>query len=320
MTRVFVTGADGFIGRAVCQALARKGYTVVAATRRGDAVPGAAEVCRIGDIGDATARNWDQWVGGMNAIVHLAARVHIMNDHAEDPLWAFRRVNTEATRLLASSAQEAGVQRFIFLSSIKVNGEETTTAPFTESDPARPEDAYGRSKWEAEKILNEVGSPSSMEVVILRPPLVYGPNVKANFLSLLKVCDTGLPLPFGGMTTNRRSFLYVQNLAQAICQTIGNRAAAGRTYLLSDGPPVSTAELAGLIRTALGRPARLLPLPPGLCRGILARAGKGAMADRLMNSLAVDDRRIRADLEGWPPFSLQEGLRQTIDWYRQSRP
>jgi len=317
MIRVLVTGADGFIGRAVCIALAEAGHHVIAGTRSGRAVTGADENRRLGDLGHP--EGMDRWVANIDAIVHLAARVHIMAENASDPLAEFRRVNVEGTHTLAAAARKAGVQRLVFLSTVKVNGEATTYTPFCENDPARPGDSYGQSKWEAEQILRDMGSDGTMETVILRPPLVYGPGVRANFLSLLKLSDTGLPLPFGSMTKNRRSLIYVKNLAQALCRTISHPAAAGKTYLISDGQAVSTAELVRTIRAALDRPARLIPLPPALCRGILACAGGIAAADRLTGSLVVDDSRIRHELDWTPRFSLHEGIGETVAWYRQTQ-
>lgn len=320
MTRILVTGADGFVGRAVCLALADENHAVIAGSRQGGAVAGATELRPMGELADATPTDYDRWVGDVDAIVHLAARAHVMDDRAADPLAAFRRINVDATRLLADAARRAGIRRLLFLSSAKVNGEATMDTPFTEEDPPGPDDSYGQSKWEAERILRDSATDGPLETVILRPPLVYGPGVRANFLSLLKLCDTGLPLPFGGLTKNRRSLIYVKNLALAICHTIDHPAAGGKTYLVSDGPAVSTADLVGTIRMALGRPARLIHLPPTVCRGILTCAGKGAAADRLIGSLVVDDSRIRQELDWQPPFSFQAGMRETIDWYRRTCP
>lgn len=325
MTRTLVTGADGFVGRAVCLALAQIDHTVIAGTRQGSPVPGAAETLPMGELADAQTKDCDRWVKDIDAIVHLAARVHVLDDQATDPLGAFRLVNVDATRLLAEAAKRTGVRRLVFLSSVKVNGETTKDSPFAENEPARPEDAYGQSKWEAEQVLHDtasegVGSDRSLEITILRPPLVYGPGVSANFLSLLKLSDTGLPLPFGGLTKNRRSLIYVKNLAQAVCNTVDHPSAGGKTYLISDGQAISTAELVRTIRSELDRPARLIPIPPALCKRILACAGRGAVADRLTSSLIVDDSRIRHELAWKPRFSLQEGIGETIAWYKQTRP
>ena len=315
--RVLVTGADGFVGTAVCAALAERGHHVIAATRNGARVPDADEARLLGDLaqlGDA-----DALVSDAEAIVHLAARVHVMDDMAADPLAEYRRVNVAGTRRLAEAAARRGVGRLVFLSSVKVHGEATPDRAFTEDDAPDPQDAYGRSKWEAEQALAEIAARDGLETVTLRAPLVYGPGVKGNFLSLLTLCDSRRPLPLGGVTKNRRSLIYVDNLADAVCTTLEHANAAGEIFLVSDGLPVSTAVLVRGLRTALGRPDRLLPVPPRLLRLALATIGRGGAADRLTGSLAVDVSCIRTTI-GWrAPWALQAGLTATADWYRHER-
>lgn len=322
--RILVTGAGGFIGGALCRVLAAKGYQVIAGLRRaGDAIgaPGAVQTRVLGDLGGEDDPG--PALAGVDTVVHLAARAHMIADPARDPLSEYRRVNVNGTRRLARAALEAGVTRMVFLSSVKVNGEATFGTPFTDEDAAKPEDAYGLSKWEAEQALVELSGASNggaMETVVLRAPLVYGPGVKANFLSLLKLSDSFLPLPFGGLGRNRRSLIYLGNLTDALCRALTHQAAAGRTYLVADSEPVSTAGLVRGIRRALGRPARLLPVPQAALRAGLVMAGRRTAADRLLGSLAIDAGGIRREL-GWnPPYTLEQGLQATAAWYRGSLP
>ena len=314
MIRVLVTGADGFVGRAVCADLAKKGHHVIAGTRSGNAVAGAHEMRKLGDLGRPS--EVESWGIETDAIVHLAARVHVMNDKTADPLAEFRRVNVEGTRALAEAAERASVKRLIFLSTVKVNGEATTGQPFSEAAPPNPQDSYGQSKWEAEQLLSEISAGGKLETVTLRVPLVYGPGVRANFLSLLKLCDTNIPLPFGALTDNRRSLIYVRNLADAIAEALENQVAAGKTYLVADGAPVSTAALVDTIRTTLERRPRLWSISPALLRGTLSLVGKANAADRLAGSLEINSDAIEKGL-GWsPPWSLQSGIAETVSWYR----
>lgn len=313
MSRVLVTGADGFIGRAVCAALADKGHHVIAGTRTGRDVPGAHESRALGDIAHPEGR--DRWVADTEIIVHLAARAHVTRDTSLATLGAFRRVNVDGTRALAETAARRGIQRIVYLSTVKVHGETTTDNPFVETDIPDPHDAYAVSKWEAEQLLADIGSRNQLETVVLRAPLVYGPGVKANFLSLLKWCDTPLPLPFGGITRNRRSLLYSGNLAHAISVALWHQKAAGQVFLVSDGPPVSTAQLVRMLRAALGRPDRLLSVSPGMLRRLLSLAGKADACDRLIGSLEVDSSAIAGELSWHPPTSLQAGIQATASWY-----
>ena len=313
--RVLVTGAAGFVGRALCPALAAAGHEVIAGVREGTAPPGAHAHRTLGDL--AEERSLDAAVAGVDAVVHLAARAHMMRETAADPLILYRRVNVDGTRRLAEAAARADVRRFVLMSSVKVNGERTSMRPFTEDDPPAPADAYGISKREAEETLAAIASKMGLSAVALRTPLVYGPGVRANFLALLRLCDSPWPLPFGGVSGNRRSLIHLANLVDAIAVALVHPSANG-IYLVSDGEDLSTAGMIRRLRAALGRPTRLLPLPARLLETSLRLLGRGALADRLCGSLAVDTGRIARNL-GWrPPITVDEGLAATVAWYRQA--
>lgn len=314
--KVLVTGVTGFVGRSLAETLDARGHAVCGAARRSPerAAPGIKYV-RVDAIDAGTS--WRKVLAGMEVVVHCAARVHVMGELAADPLVAFRAVNVDGTLALARQAAAAGVRRFVFLSSVKVNGE-GREAPYRENDPAAPQDAYAASKWEAEQGLREITARTGLEVVILRPPLVYGPGVKANFLSLMRAVDAGWPLPLGAVR-NRRSLLYLGNLVDAILACLQHPGAAGQTFVLADGAPLSTAELVSALAEALGRPARLLAVPPGVMQWAAKLLGRGDTADRLLGSLWVDDCWIREHLDWCPPFSLEDGLRETARAYRDAR-
>ena len=250
----------------------------------------------------------------VDCVVHLAARTHVLRDTGVDSLTEYRRVNVEGTRRLAQTAARAGVKRFVLVSSIKVNGESTGAHPFTESDTPRPEDAYGIAKWEAEQALRQIAAESGMEAAVLRPPLVYGPGVKGNFLQLLHVVARGWPLPLASIR-NRRSVVFVGNLVDAIIAAALSPAAPGNTYLVSDGEDVSTPDLVRALATALNVPARLLPCPAVLLNFTAAVIGRLDAAARLTGSLQVDGSKIRRQL-GWQPHvTLAAGLAETARWY-----
>ncbi len=372
--RILVTGATGFIGRALIPALVAAGYGVRAAVRgplpardkdRGrdssagtsafpeeqghgwhgpssqslapgengaaaphslarsspspDEVLGAraeeeprVEHTQVGDIGPGT--RWNGALRDVGAVVHLAARVHVMAQSGSGASAEYQRVNTVGTERLALAAAETGVRRFVFLSTVKVHGEATGARAFTESDPPLPQDAYARSKWEAEQALRRIGARTGMEVVILRPPLVYGPGVKANFFSLLQAIARGLPLPIGAID-NRRSLIFVGNLADAIVKCIEHPAAAGGTFLVRDGEDLSTPELARRLARALDVRPRLLSVPPSWLSFGGWLTGRRDAVDRLIGSLAVDDSKIRAALGWGPPYTLDEGLAATARWF-----
>jgi nucleoside-diphosphate-sugar epimerase len=308
--RVLVTGATGFVGTPLCEALPRHGFSVRRATRA--ASRGGGDAAIVGNIDGLT--DWTHALEGVNAVVHLAARTHEIGNTSTQRLDEYRRLNVEGTRRLALQAAAAGVRRFVFMSSIKVNGEWTDGEPFRESDAPRPQDAYGISKLEAEQVLVDICRNNALEVVVLRPPLVYGPGVKGNFLRLTGLLARGVPLPLASIR-NRRSLIYVGNLVDAVITALRARDAAGRTYLVSDGDPLSTPELLRHMARALGREAHLLPCPPRLLRAAGALIGRSGEVARLTGSLEVDSTRIRREL-GWaPPHTPEHGFRATADWY-----
>lgn len=304
MSRVLVTGANGFVGRAMCQQLAARGVSFVPVTRREDqAAPGALVV---GELAGDT--DWSAALAGVDVVVHLASRVHVMRDRAADPLAEFRRVNTLGTLNLARQAAAAGIRRFVFVSTVKVNGE-GGPQPYTEDDQPIPQGAYARSKWEAECALREIAGSSAMALVIVRPPLVYGPGAKANFLSMMRWINRGVPLPLGAIH-NRRSLVALDNLVDFLMTCITHPAAANQTFLVSDGEDLSTTQLLVRMAAALERPARLLPVPEWMLKASASFLRKGEFAQRLCGSLRVDIAKARA-LLGWsPPLSVDEGLRR----------
>jgi len=310
MARVLVTGATGFVGGAVLAALRRAGHAPVAAIRRAGA-PADAECRPVGEIGPDT--DWRAALAGIDAVIHLAARVHLMRDHAADPDAAFRRVNTEGTRRLAEEAAAVGVGRLVFLSSVKAAAE-GSARPLSERDPPAPRDAYGRSKLAAEAALSGVAAAGRLDVVTLRPPLVYGPGAQGNFRALVGLCRRGVPLPLGAVD-NRRSLVALGNLADAaVCAATAPPAGPGhRLYYVRDGEDLSTAELVRRLRRALGRPPRLLAAPPGLLRGLARLAGRGAAADRLLGSLQVDDTAFRRDFGWTPPLTVDAALAEVAE-------
>ncbi len=317
MTRVLVTGASGFVGRALCAALGEAGHEVVASTR-GAAEPWIAglEIRPIPDIGPDT--DWSGALAGVDAVAHLAARVHVMKEHHAQPLAAYRRVNAAGTRRLAEAAAANGVGRVVFLSTVKVNGETSGSAPFRESDPPAPRDDYALSKLEGEQALAEVAAHIGLETVVLRPPLIYGPGVKGTFLRLLELCRRAPPLPLGA-ASNRRSLIFLGNLVNAVTACLTRPEAAGQTYLVRDGEDVSTAELIRRVGAALGRPARLFPMPGVLLRLAGHLTGRSDAVGRLLDSLAVDDGKIRTQLDWTPPFTMAQGLAETVSWFASRR-
>lgn len=311
MSRILVTGATGFLGRNLCSALCAAGHDVLAAART---LQDLADVdpLHIPDIGANT--DWGSSLNDVQVVVHLAARVHVMKESANDPLAEFRRVNTEGTRRLAEAAAEAGVRRFIFISTIKVNGESNAGAAYCEDDPAAPRDAYGISKWEAEQALFQVASRTPMEAVVLRPPLIYGEGVKGNFLALLRLCRMSLPLPLGGIV-NKRSMIYLGNMVDVIVRCLDHPAAAGQTFLVRDGEDLTVSDLIRRLAKALGKPALLFPVPEALLQMTGRLTGKSDMVARLLDSLTVDDRKVRQET-GWvPPYTVTQGLDETAAWF-----
>lgn len=317
--KILVTGANGFVGSAFCHRLLEADMEINATTRSASSVLPSSDLLTNHAVGDMDSQtNWKTVLTGVGVVVHLAARVHMMNDRATDPIREFLRVNHEATANLARQAASVGVSRFVYLSSIKVNGESTEIEkPFTERDIPNPQDPYAISKLRAEQALKDISIETGMEVVIVRPPLIYGPGVKANFLKLLEIVGWGIPLPLG-CVNNKRSYIYVGNLCDALLQCAVNPAAAGHTFLVDDGNAVSTAQLVNSIAQVLGSTSRLIPVPIHLMRGMARLAGKTTAMDRLTKSLVIDSSRINAEL-GWaPPFSFAQGLQDTADWFRRS--
>lgn len=315
---MLVTGAAGFVGQAVIAKLNMDAdrYQVTSLTRTSPLSGAIQSSVVYGDICEPLDWNTHALVH-VHTVVHCAARVHVVDDRTTDPLAEFRRVNLNGTLNLARQAAQSGVRRFVFVSSIKVNGESTAPGrPFKADDSPAPKDAYGFSKHEAELALRALCSCSSMELVIIRPPLVYGPGVQANFASMMRWLKRGVPLPLGGVD-NRRSLVALGNLVDLIATCIHHPAAAGQTFLVSDNEDVSTAQLLRRMGAALGSPARLVSMPPAWIEGCAALLGKRNIAQRLCGSLQVDITKTR-EILGWlPPLSLDEGLKKATEGMRR---
>jgi UDP-glucose 4-epimerase len=301
--RVLVTGANGFVGRAVVARCVREpGWTCRAAVRAGAPQAEGAETVRIGDLDKGT--DWRHALQGVQAVVHTAARVHVMRDTARDPLAEYRRVNVAGTEALARQAAEAGVRRLVFVSSIKVLGERTAPGrPFTDGDLPAPQDPYGVSKLEAEQVLGRVAAETGLEVAIVRPVLVYGPGVSANFAALVRAVYRGIPLPLGRVH-NRRSMVAVDNLADLLVRCVTHQAAAGGTFFVSDGEDLSTPALVRRLARHLGVRPRLWPVPVSVLRVAGCLTGRGAVVDRLCGSLQVDMSATCATIEWRPPVTV----------------
>lgn len=311
---VLVTGANGFVGSAVMARLASESGFVVRGAVRGPVQHKLADslggYVMAPDL-EAEA-DWLPALQGVHLVVHAAARVHVMNDDVADPLAEYRRTNVEGTLKLARQAAEAGVRRFVFLSSVKVNGESTDgRSPFSSEDEPAPLDPYGISKWEAERRLMTLADETGMEVVVIRPPLVYGPGVKGNFAVMIRWLKRGLPLPFGAVH-NRRSLVALDNLVDLIVTCLAHSEAANRVFMVSDGADLSTPELLRRLGRAMGVPVRLLPVPPIMLEWSAALLGRRAVVRRLLGSLQVDIAKT-SEVLGWkPPTSVGEGLRQAV--------
>lgn len=312
--KILVTGGQGLIGGSFTARASAQGWKVRISTRRKFiATDYPLEYFQTTDLGPET--DWAAPLQGIDTVVHCAARVHIMRETQVEPLAAFRAANVQGTLNLAQQAAAAKVRRFVFMSSVKVNGERTQDGQtFTEDYTPDPQDAYGISKHEAELRLRQVAAATGMEVVIIRPPLVYGPGVKANFLALMRWLWRGIPLPFGAIH-NKRSFVALDNLVDLIVTCIEHPAAANQTFLVSDGEDLSTTELLRRMAEALNVPARLLPLPQVLLELGFAMARKNDLAQRLCSSLQVDITKARTLLNWDPPLSVDEGLHRTAQWF-----
>jgi UDP-glucose 4-epimerase len=315
MTRFLVTGASGLVGRAVSAALVARGDEVVGLVRQ---ATGFAAGVREWPIGGNDFVGLDQQATPLipcDCVIHLAARVHVMHDRAADPLAAFRATNVQGTLRVAEAVRRAGARRFVFVSSIKALAENDHGKPLKETDPAAPVDPYGISKLEAEQALAEFGRQHGLEIVIVRPPLVYGPGVRANFLQLMSAIARGIPLPLGAIDA-RRSLVFVDNLADALVHCATDPRAAGQTFHVSDGHDLSVTELALTLARLLNVPPRLLPVPPSWLRVAGRLTGRSAQIDRLIGSLQLDTSHIRETL-GWQPLhSVEHGLLETANWYR----
>jgi len=316
--RVLLTGASGFVGRALQARLLADGvHELRCAQRQLPASPVAgADFCLAPSLGaDA---DWSEALVGVDAVIHCAARVHVMNEQATDPLAEFRRANVEGTLRLARQAVEAGVRRFVFVSSIKVNGEQTRPGEtFGADDEPQACDPYGISKREAEEGLLALGAETGLEVVIVRPPLIYGPGVKANFLSMLRWLNRGVPLPFGAIN-NRRSLVALDNLVDLLVLCLSHPQASGQRFLVSDGEDLSTTELLRRLGLALGRPARLLPVPQAWIEGGAKLLGRQSLSQRLCGSLQVNIDKTRERLGWTPPLTVDQALARTAEHFLET--
>lgn len=306
--KILVTGAAGFIGNKLCQALSLRGDSVVAVARRQVSFDN-----NITLINKALSKNthWKNCLKDIDVVIHLAGRAHVMKDASENPYQAYADINIHATKHLAEQATLSGVKRFIFLSSVKVNGERTDKIAFNETDSPRPEDDYGKTKYEAEKVLNNIAKDAGMEVVIIRPPLVYGEGVKANFKSLIKLAQLNIPLPFGGIN-NKRSLVFIENLIDFILLCTYHPKAANQTFLISDDDDVSTTQLIKYIKEASNKKNLLLHVPQSWLEFLFRLIGKSSLSDRLCGNLQVDITKAKTLLNWKPPYSVKKGIAETI--------
>jgi nucleoside-diphosphate-sugar epimerase len=314
--RIFVTGANGFVGTHLVEHLLHHGHVVTAGVRSSGTAPSGAFETVVGEIGPDT--DWSGFLAGHDTVIHLAARVHVMNDTSADPLEEFRRVNSLGTSSLAQAASGQGVDRFVFLSSIKVNGESTAGVPFTAHDHPAPVDPYGISKHEAEGFLRSIERESGLDVVVVRTPLVYGPNVGGNFVKLLSLADKNFPLPLGSIS-NRRTMTSVWNLVDLLEKASTTSGARGDLILAGDKFSPSTAQLSRQLSLAMGRPSRIFPFPLGLLRVGGRVTGRLAVVSRLTDSLEV---KAGSSLTEWgwnPPHSFEDSIDRTVAWYLNNK-
>ncbi len=316
--RVLVTGATGFVGGHLCALLARSGFDVVGAARRSLPTKNGGDfpVVPVGDIGADV--DWEPLLAGVDYVVHLASRVHVMYEQENEPLEAFRRVNVFGTERLLAALSPGQLKRFVYVSTVKVFGESGANSAICAHDEPDPQDPYSVSKHEAEIEVEKVARKISCPYTIIRPPLVYGPGVGGNFLRLLKLVDRGVPLPLGSVR-NARSMVNVQNLCDLIRECLTNEAAAGKKLLVSDNTDVSTGNLVLKLAAAMSRQSRVFPFSPRLLRLAGSLLGRRAEIDRLVESLTVDISETKDALDWTPPVSLDRGVAHTVDWYLASR-
>ena len=315
--KILVTGANGFIGTHLCETLAKSGHEVRSTARSLDPKSSTTREMIICDL--ESADNLDHLTTGCDAIVHLAGRAHVMSDDPATSESLYVSANVDVTKKLAQSASRTGVKRMILMSSVKVNGESTTIdTPFTSHDTPNPQDPYGRSKARAEQALWDVTSTSGLEGVVIRPPLVYGPGVRANFASLIGIVGRGIPLPLGSIQ-NKRSFVSLDNLVDLIATTLQSPNAAGNTFLVSDGHDLSTPDLIRSIASALDQSPKLFPFPSALLKLAATATGKRSAYDRLCGSLTVDIALTKQKLSWSPPCTVQDSMQRTVDAFIGSK-
>jgi UDP-glucose 4-epimerase len=315
VSKIAVTGATGFVGGHLVQELLSQGHTVRSLVRRKGTAPSGTEEIALGDF--TQNPDWRAALEGQDAVICLAARVHVMKETLSDPIAAYRKTNVRVTESIANAAVETGVPRLVFLSSIKVNGERTSPGqPFSANDAPRPEDPYGVSKWEAEQVLNHFHRATGLEVVIVRSPLVYGPGVGGNFLRLLRLVDSGIPLPFGS-ADNKRAMISVDNLSDALITASMMDAVGTSVLLVKDHESLSTAQLLRSLAEEFDKPSRLFRFPAPLLSFALRSLGKRNVAERLLGSLDVEISSQPQGFSWRPSYSTQETLKNTVDWYRQ---
>lgn len=305
---ILVTGANGFVGSHLCDALINNGDSIRAVVRK-----------QIGELKDVelfikelnSKTNWQDVLQDIDIVIHLAGRAHVMKEDGEDSYNAYADTNIYASKHLAEQAASAGVKRFIFLSSIKVNGESTGNDAFTEKQIPQPEDDYGKTKHEAEKYLHKISLDTKMEVVIIRPPLIYGKGVKANFKSLIKLCLRNIPLPFGAIH-NKRSFIYIENLISFIYLCTSHPKAANQTFLISDDEDISTTKLIQTIKQASGKKPWLIPIPQKWVVTLFNLIGQSSLSDRLCGNLQLNISKAKTLLNWNPPYTIKDGIRKTV--------
>ncbi len=320
--KILVTGADGFIGRRLCDALLQRGYAVTGIIQKEmckqNLSSSVLEKCQFHIVPDISSyTKWDSILKNIDAIIHLAARAHILKETEVNPLEKFREVNFWGTKHLVDAALRVSVKRFIFLSSIGVNGTETLEHPFSEEDKINPVLDYAKSKWEAEQYLNSI-SDKGLDVVIIRPPLVYGSHVKGNFLRLLKLADTGIPLPLGAVK-NKRSMISLENLVNFLLLCLEHKDAANQTFVIADGEDIFLSDLIRQLRKSLDRPTRLISVPQKWLYIFAKMVGKLDTIKKICDPLQVDITKAKQQL-GWQPVqSVEDGLKEVVEWYKSER-